>query len=1002
MSLFQKSVLNKYLKAQEEHKIVAAFEKLKVYQAKEKSISEYKEEEYQDGFLRDVFVNVLGYTYKYDGNDTFNLLREKKNVSDSKKADGAILKEGEVFCVIELKDTTTKDLTKVETQAFGYQSGHTNCKYVIISNFEKLNFYIKNKVDNIEFNLFTATLEEFKTIYLCLHADNLLTDIPLKVKEASLVEDEKVTKGLYKDYSAFKNALWENLCDNHPEEDKLFLFKKTQKLLDRFLFIFFGEDKGLLPPNSISDIVDKWEQLKELDAYQTLYNRFKQYFEYINTGHKEVFAYNGGLFLPDELLNKVKIDDDVLHPHVMKLTAYDFESDVDVNILGHIFEHSLNEIESITAELEGKEVDKGKTKRKKDGVFYTPKYITKYIVENTVGKLCAEKKEELVIVEEEYAKGRYNRKKETIKTLDINLQAYRNWLLQITICDPACGSGAFLNQALEFLMQEHKNIDELESQLLGHSFEFPGVENHILENNLFGVDINEESVEIAKLSLWLRTAQKGRKLTSLNNNIKCGNSLIDDVAVAGDKAFSWKKEFVAVFEKGGFDVVIGNPPYGALLDGKGWLKTRYKETSFGNIDSYKYFVQLGAELVIKNGVLGYIMPDSYLEKEYFKDLRIFTSRNFGVITNIKMGDDVFEEVNLPTSIILLDNKGEAASEYLFLDLSNTILKEKPNSLINRNKFIIDKPKVEETFIVINSIIKSNNTIPLIDVYNQVMGVKTYQKGKGKPKQTDYEKKEDVFVSNQLDVKFNYPYVSQGINRYSYKTQNEYISYGVWLAEPRKQVYFDKPKVVIREIINPRIFATYIQEPAVVKNIAAVIIAKDECYPIKFLLGLVNSKLLTYYVNEQSPKSGNKSYPSFNSRLLKQLPIIKCDAQSKSNVVSNVDILIERIDQSVINANKFTKYLQSQFSIENLPKKLQNYHELEFGDFIKELAKSIKKGGGEKLSKMDEMDWMEVFETKKEEALTLKAEIDKTDKEIDQMVYELYGLNKEEIQIVESS
>src|SRR5690606_8444402 len=179
-----------------------------------------------------------------------------------------------------------------------------------------------------------------------------------------------------------------------------------------------------------------------------------------------------------------------------------------------------------TAQLEGQEVDKSKSKRKKDGVFYTPKYITKYIVDNTVGKLCEEKKAELGIVDEEYAKGRRNRKKDIIKRLDENLQGYRNWLLHITICDPACGSGAFLNQALEFLMEEHRYIDELESQLLGHDFEFPGVENHILEKNIFGVDINEESVEIAKLSLWLRTAQRGRKLTLLNNNIKCGNSLI--------------------------------------------------------------------------------------------------------------------------------------------------------------------------------------------------------------------------------------------------------------------------------------------------------------------------------------------------------------------------------------------------------------------------------------------------------------------------------------------
>src|SRR5690606_37334370 len=144
--------------------------------------------------------------------------------------------------------------------------------------------------------------------------------------------------------------------------------------------------------------------------YQPLYNRFKKYFGYMNTGHKghkhDIFAYNGGLFELDEILDNIKIDDELLFKHTLNLSNYDFESEVSVNILGHIFEHSLNEIEEIQAELEGTETDKSKSKRKKDGVFYTPKYITKYIVDNTIGKLCEEKKTELDIQEAEYEKDR--------------------------------------------------------------------------------------------------------------------------------------------------------------------------------------------------------------------------------------------------------------------------------------------------------------------------------------------------------------------------------------------------------------------------------------------------------------------------------------------------------------------------------------------------------------------------------------------------------------------
>lgn len=306
-------------------------------------------------------------------------------------------------------------------------------------------------------------------------------------------------------------------------------------------------------------ILDQWKKLQELDEPIPLYNRFKKYFGYLNTGFKgkqyDVYAYNGGLFLPDEVLDNITIDDDLLYLHTLKLSEYDFISEVDVNILGHIFENSLNELDEIKAQLAGETVDKSKTKRKKDGVFYTPKYITKYIVENTVGKLCEEKKAEFEIAEEEYISTRDSTRgliplpKKKKQLLLEKLSNYRNWLLQLTICDPACGSGAFLNQALDFLINEHKYIDELQAKLFGDAMVLSDVEKNILENNLFGVDLNEESVEIAKLSLWLRTAQPNRKLNDLNNNIKCGNSLIDDPEIAGEKAFNWQQEFPQIFKE---------------------------------------------------------------------------------------------------------------------------------------------------------------------------------------------------------------------------------------------------------------------------------------------------------------------------------------------------------------------------------------------------------------------------------------------------------------------
>ncbi len=624
MSLFQKSVEKKYLNELDSALIDQKYKAFQAYFANseiQENIRNAKEEQFQEGFLRELFVSIFGYTLNPQPN--FNLTTELKNIANSKKADGAILRNDNALAVIELKGTDTTDLDSIESQAFGYKNHHPKCDYVITSNFEKLRFYIQNAVDHIDFDLFNLTREQFSLMWLCLSKNNLMSDLPLKIKESSVLQEENITKKFYADYSKFREDIYNNLIENNtknsnglqpinnneglqnnglqpivngigsnhpivngigsnhpivngigsnhhiitgvgsnrpPVVDKLTLFKKTQKLLDRFLFIFFAEDRLLLPPNSISEIVKQWKTLKdELDEYVPLYDRFKKYFGYMNTGYKgtkyDIYAYNGGLFAPDEILDNISIDDDILLKHTLALSQYNYETDVDVNILGHIFEHSLGEIESVKAAmLENKALlpiaqSTSVSKRKKDGIFYTPKYITKYIVENTVGKLCEEKRKDLDIVDEEYAKGRKNRKKDTIKTLDDKLTEYRNWLLSLTILDPACGSGAFLNQALDFLITEHRKIDNLRAQLFGGGIVFSDITTDILEKNIYGVDLNEESVEIAKLSLWLHTAQKGRKLNKLNNNIKCGNSLIDNPEFAGEKTFNWQKEFPDIFRK---------------------------------------------------------------------------------------------------------------------------------------------------------------------------------------------------------------------------------------------------------------------------------------------------------------------------------------------------------------------------------------------------------------------------------------------------------------------
>lgn len=248
----------------------------------------------------------------------------------------------------------------------------------------------------MEFNLFTLSFDEFQLLYVLLNANNLLNDLPLALKKASIGQEEKITKALYKDYSNFKQALFDDLTKHNSQFDQFVLFSKTQKLLDRLLFIFFAEDSRLLPANTAHTMIKEWEQAKALKLNISIYGHLKNYFNYLNTGYKdehtEIFAYNGGLFKPDEILDNLIISDDVLYTHIKKLADYGFKSEIDVNILGHIFENSLNEIDEIKAKMNGETLEKSQSKRKKDGVFYTPKYITSYIVQNTISKLCDDKK----------------------------------------------------------------------------------------------------------------------------------------------------------------------------------------------------------------------------------------------------------------------------------------------------------------------------------------------------------------------------------------------------------------------------------------------------------------------------------------------------------------------------------------------------------------------------------------------------------------------------------
>ncbi len=1115
MSLFQKSVLKKQLQSLDKAAVEAAWQRYAAHfldVAKQENIRNSKEEQYQEGFLRELFVDVLGYVL--NPSPGFNLTTELKNIGNAKKADGGIVQGEKVLGVIELKGTETVNLDKVTDQAFGYKSNQRDCRYVIVSNFERLRLYVDDATDHEEFDLFELTPDRFRLLYLLLAADYLFAGMPARMKQESALQEKDITDKFYKDYSAFKNALFEDLVRRNPHvlpltpkgeptdaqfselqldrsSDELtglgsplgvrgktggssddltglgsplglgglaqangettawhlLLFKKSQKLLDRLLFIFFGEDKGLLPPNLIKKTVDDWDRLRELDEYRPLYDQFKKYFQYINEGTERkdlsIFAYNGGLFEPDEVLDSVKISDPVLYKYTLELTRYDFDEQVDVNILGHIFEHSLNEIEEISAQLDGTAFDKTQTKRKKDGVFYTPRYITQYIVENTVGRLCTERKAALGIVEADYAQERKGRRKDVVKALDQRLKDYEDWLFGLKICDPACGSGAFLNEAFDFLIREHGYVAQLRKHLFAEAIPF-SVENSILERNIYGVDINEEAVEIARLSLWLRSAEPGRKLTKLSGHIKVGNSLIDDPAVAGEKAFSWEKEFPEVFEQGGFDVVVGNPPYvrqEVIKDVKPFLSSNYSCFS-SRADLYVYFYEKGLKILKEHGVLSYVSANKFIRGGYGEELRRFLE-TYNLIVLIDFGElPVFSDA-ATFPVILVIRKKPAETELLYLqvkDLSFSSL----NELLD-----INSEKIPTTSVSGSSwSLKSNSGGKLLDkIISNGNPLSSYTKdgikngirtGFNPAFIIDEKTKDELIKKDSRNSEVIKPLLEgKDLNNYSidfggnwvifskHNGHEEFVKSYPLLAEylgrfekelrERGQVKNGQHHWIELDNGPSSEYQSLLESPKVIypeMSIRPKFNFDDNSYYVNNkvffipnatidLLPILNSKLIWYFLKNTCSCLGD---PEDGGRLelrtiyMKDVPIAKDYSKELFGTLAVNRFSLSKNLKQVLS--QFTRLLRRRFDVEQLPQKLEAWHELSYKDFCAELNKLLQKVHKRKLSIQEDLEWEPLFEEQRGKAAALQADIQRVDREIDGVVYGLYGLTETEIKIIE--
>ena len=1048
--MFQKKIVEKYLSKLDKELLEQKYDLFCSIFKNEKKIENIrnsKEEQYQEGFIRDLFVSVLGYTIKPEEN--YNILTELKNEvankSNSKKSDGAICEENnenKIRAVIELKGTDTTDLDKVAFQAFSYKNFHNECNYVIVSNFERLRIYVETQIEFEEFNLFTLSFERFCILYLLLELNQLKADIPLKLKHETLSEEKQITDNFYADYSTFKRLLFEDLCENNLQSEechaelvsasddeipnqvrnddgkinKLLLFKKTQKLLDRILFILFCEDRNLLPPNSIAGIISDYQKLKEMGYGQPLYNVFKTYFDRIDKGYKnesdsskDVFAYNGGLFKTDEVLDSIKVGDHVLLVHAKRLADYDFESQISVDILGRIFENSLTEIEEVQKEIEaektGAKVENNNVgKRKKDGVFYTPEYITKYIVENTIGKLCEDKRNELNINDREYNfQNKYTKSKAT--ELEQRLEQYRAWLLDLKILDPACGSGAFLNAALHQLKVEHTLVDYYWSTIRNGELNFTEIENTILENNLYGVDINEESVEIAKLSLWLHTAKKNRKLTTLNGKIKCGNSLIDDPTVADEKAFKWEEEFPEVFAKGGFDVVIGNPPYvfdreKFTEEEKSFYETNYVSAKY-QANLYILFIEKFQKLLNKNGLCGVIVPNSWLMVYSGEDLRKYLYENVSLMKIANLSGKSFSDANVETVILIDENKkpDENTECEIYKNDEGKTSFEFSHKLkqfdFGKNKGLeFTVFKTEENSILIDKI--KTDSLDLDVVASVKAGLQAYEKGKGTPKQTEEDVKNRPYDYTYRFDDETYKYLDgSNVLRYGIIWSGLWLKYGNHLAAPRSFDLFSGEKIIIREITGkfPKcINATYSNEIYLYNRSNIAVIKRDDNYSLKYILTILNSSLMSFYFKKNTAKAERKLFPKIILNDLRLFPIKKAKLEAQQPFINLADRMLTLNETLQKKSTNFLKVVKQTFALEKVSAKMESFYELDFDGFVKELK--------QKITPKLKLEWLEVFEETKKSLLDLKQQIDSTDKEINALVYKLYDLTEEEIKIVE--
>lgn len=967
-------------------------------------IKDYNEEQLQAMFATEVFEKTLG--YKNSFNETWEYELERKTDVDGQKPDIVLgeftSNESKVMAVVELKDFKYYDLDKKQNrvgdkrtpveQGFGYAPKFGgNCRWVLISNFNEIRLYHKDNQSEYE-RFYLEDFEddyEFKRFLYLLSKENILDRKLDNLIDLKIKEEEKIEREFYTKYKTIRSKIVSQVIEDNRTYNADVLIEKSQKLLDRFLFIAFCEDKNIIPANIYKTTV------LSSNEFFTKHELFNVLCRYIDEGNKSkgINKFNGGLFKSDEILNDLVIDDSIF-TELITLADYDFKTDVDENILGRIFEQSISDLEELKNDALGIETDKKKGKRKKEGVFYTPSRITRGIVEKSIGEYLNDKKLELGL---EKLPELTDESIETQRGLSAKAEKhlafwreYRSKVLSIKVIDPACGSGAFLIAAYDYLKKELDEINDRIADLKGRTQElFDGdemydasLENEYLIKCLYGVDLNPESVEISKLSLWLRTLTKDKPLTNLDDNIKSGNSITE---------FDFNKEFSKVFSKGGFDVVIGNPPYvrqESLKDIKSILEEKYA-TYIGTADLYCYFYELGIRLLKTGGVLGYITSNKWLRINYGKNIRKMLNEYYiieiedhgkilqfvdaGVNTNIIVLKKINRQ-NSEVKIVLTEENNKtfetnqsnfSEDGYLFLDNRLQTIKEKIDNIgktlgkwnieVNRgvltglnDAFIIDKEKYNE--LVKKDRKNKEILVPLLrgqDIrryeinYKDLYLINTHNGYK-----FNDEKIPEIKIDDYPSIKEYLNEFEPALSKRGDKGKTQYnLRNCAYLEE------FNKEKLVYGQISNVPKFS-YDNKGNVINDTAFIITGEK----LKYLLAMLNSNLIW------------KATMLFYSGI-----VLSSGIKLGKNSISKIPIIIPTQEQEEYLTNLADKMLESKEKLSKLNKLL----ELAVVDKNYEMQLELKEKIGE-----------------------LNEEILDTDYAIDSYVYDMYGITAEERALIQ--